>query len=294
MERWIREDIYRIRRENINPVTGRPELDPYGLAIRLQQELGLAWEQATRLAGYKDSPSQIYTPKTEPIRYTPAPAYLAEQERQRHERLLLYMERLRKDPIDRIYELMDAMRAREQLLAVRDNLLEGLGEVDQDLVISSDSSSGPHLGVLMLRVPCKTRLFLDALRTTKDYDDFASVRVGVYLPFLSNDGPSYYPDDDLEKVGVQIRESNLQLYSSMSPDASVRPQQLWCSWGNDIPSCFVGIYNNYPQYPDPNRLNHLLMDKIKETPIAHLTKPLLPPYQQPKEQDKPWYKRFFS
>lgn len=307
MEQWKADLIDRIKREST--------LSSYGLSIRLQQQFGMSWREATTIAGYDDSPHTVYTPKPEPPPYIPTSEEVAERKRRAQEyeeRLILHKERLKKDPAERMHELVDQMKVKDQLIAIKDNLLKGVGEVDQEPTIIIDhsppigsgeykgygvsySSNPPRIGVLMLRVPCQARVYLDALGTTRDYEDFASVRVGIYLPHLPNDRPATYEADDVERIGVQVRPSNLKLYSSMPPDSPVSNQWLWHYWGEHAQHSF-GLKNKYPQYPSPNQLNTLLMYEIKKTPITSFLESLPPPIQpsQPIKQDQPWYRRFFG
>lgn len=307
-------------------------LSPYGLAIRLQQQYGMSWREATARAGYDDTPTPVYTPKPESPRYIPTSEDIAKQERifqESSERLMLHRERLKKDPVDRIHELMDIIKARKQLLAIRDNLLKGVGEVDQDPIISSDSSSGTHIGVLMLRVPYMSRLtdtvthsevtgwtWSDACdpsewatiidsSTTRDVEDFASVRVGIYLPYLSKDFPSFFPENDAERIGAQVLESNFGWHhQNLRDHRQAQTNVERGSWPVSY-QCFdsngryiTRIEDSFTTLPNDKKpatvLKGLLASAIKNTPIdiPSLTKPL--PLLPPIKQDQPWYKRFFG
>lgn len=278
MERWKADLIDRIIRED-----GRA-LGSYGIAIRLQQQLGMSWEEATAISGYDGRP-RIYKPRPQsPQPYVHTPKDL-EIIRAYQEKMRRHLGRRERDPIERLHELIEALKVQKQLENINQELLDGRGAVDQEVQIMSyykrarprgmEVIGKGNVGVMMIRMPYKTRIAWGGLNP-RDYNDFASIRVGVIVPTLWTE-PSDYPDFDEEKVGVQIRESNLQS-NYLSPDGA-EAQPLWYESGHwsTSNSSYFEFANRYPEKPDPKDLSHLLREKINPRILLSLANPLLPP-----------------
>lgn len=334
MERW--------KAERIDEIVSRHRGSSYGLAIRLQQQFGMSWREATTLAGYDDRPSSsAYSLKTE---LPPLPVLTPEEikrhneeilrkndlvqkevesrQRKKEELLSRHKERLKRSPSERISELMELAKTRKQLFAIRDNQWQGIGAVDEETTIIDDKNEGAHVGVLMLKAPHFSRLadtvthtiitewtWSDAAdpskweevvdsTTIRDYDDFASVRVGIYLPHLGSD-PSYSSERDAERIGVQILQSNLR-------SATERLLNERTSWTyvpiDPWPRVYANLGSN--NLCDTFRilgegsvpadiLSSLLVGVMRQSSldIRSLTNPLPP---LPTTDDQPWYKRLFG
>lgn len=316
--------IYRLRKsetmsaERIEEIIGRHRGSSYSLAIRLQQQFGMSWREATSLAGYYDTPSYADTPKPElpPLPISPeeirrrneetvrknALNQQKEEARQREKEELLnrHKERLKIIPADRIKELMALTKARERLLVIRDDLWDGIGVVDEEPTIIDDKHAGAHIGVLMLRAPYVNRLTgWDSVvrqRVIKDYEDFASVRIGIYLPHLDSE-PSYPPERDEERIAVHILQSNLESSARLLQNGEVvHPYIPIDPWPTGVHTGLrrserrdrfrtIGTENMFA-----DTLNDLLVDVIKVQPfdVRSLISPL------PPLPTIPWYKRIFG
>lgn len=271
-------------------------MTPFERAIYYQQFYGMAWQDACRKARYYEGlpPYRVASPEPQP--YIPTAEEKAKREREAAEwrqRLAFQSERAARDPVQRIQEIMDGMRARGCLEDVNQEVLKGLGEIDQDVATQSERPEGPHFGVLMLRVSCVTRVFIDSLRATRDFEDFASLRIGVYLPCIDRDHPPFHPDDDAERVGVRLRPSNLLLYSSMPLDAPIQPGGVWNHWGTVTEKGDFTFCNDYPRTPAPTSLRDWVASELRSRG------PWPPPMPEPLENEeeqpktKSWYQRLF-
>lgn len=325
MERWKANLIDRIIRESGHT------LEPYGLAIRLQQQLGMSWKEATAISGYDDRPRRVYSPKSElPHSVLTTDEIIrrvhnSEWVEWKREQLRWHQERLKIRPEDRINELMRIMKAREQLLIIRDTLWQGIGSVDEDPTVDYNSHTGEYIGVLMLCTPtyphqfteyvtCKvykgmdmndSGIFEDVVErsTTKVVEDFASVRIGVFLPYLLSEPCYFAPVLDAERIGVLVLKSNLREHYQDLPTGGPDYRRLEtyapCRiWPSVYPNPSGEVRNLFrvlqPEENCADVLERLLKESLDTTSIdvSSLMKPL--ETIQPARKNPPWYRRLLG